>query len=114
MLDIYQHRYFGTIPKEVYTLLQVTNPNIIKFVDYFDEEEYYVIITELHGTYWTLDNPLLSPQSHIGLRTKPKATSSTGEHSSVLQSLSEEEKKIFKKLPPCDLFECLDMRKSVS
>ncbi len=33
-------------------LLYLQDPNIVRLMDYFEEEEYYVILTEMHGALW--------------------------------------------------------------
>lgn len=81
------------IPSEVHFLQRLNHPNIVRFLDFFDDRDYIYLVTELHGTSWTLPNARLSSESHPQLkaaghfRTKPRAAG---------------------KEPPCDLFECIE------
>ncbi len=43
------HSDFGYIPKEVISMLSVKHDHLGKFIDFFDEREFYVIVTALHG-----------------------------------------------------------------
>jgi PAS domain-containing serine/threonine kinase len=106
----YKHKLFGMISKEAYHLMRMDNPNIIQFIDYFNEEEYFVIITEFHGTFWTLDNPKLTPDVHTGLLAKERQANECSPYASVFSQLDQKELALYNKLPPCDLFECLDLR----
>jgi hypothetical protein len=57
--DVYEHQTRIEIPKEVYAMLNLAHPRIISLVDYFDEAEYFVIITELFGRLIPQEGTLL-------------------------------------------------------
>jgi hypothetical protein len=82
----------GNIPSEVHILRGLVHQNIIRFIEYFDDQDYIYLVTELHGISWTLPSSLLSHNSHPQLkslghfRRSPKASL----------------------VPPCDLFECIE------
>ncbi|KAJ3333630.1 hypothetical protein HDU76_005859 [Blyttiomyces sp. JEL0837] len=44
---------YGVIPMEVYILKSVNHPNIIAFLDCYDDEKYVYLVTELHGSQWS-------------------------------------------------------------
>lgn len=56
------------VPFEVYLLKRLDHPNIVKFLDYFEDTKYIYLVTELHGTQWSLLNPKLNPHQNPGLR----------------------------------------------
>jgi serine/threonine protein kinase len=41
-------------------------------LDYFSDDNYVYLVTELFGTSWETSNPLLLPEKHVGLRRKPR------------------------------------------
>ncbi|KAI9339884.1 kinase-like domain-containing protein [Obelidium mucronatum] len=58
----------GLVPTEVYILKNVSHPNIIKYLDYFEDEMYLYLVTELHGGAWG------APQPPIIKPTTPEST----------------------------------------
>ncbi|KAJ3025258.1 UNVERIFIED_CONTAM: hypothetical protein HDU68_007328, partial [Siphonaria sp. JEL0065] len=42
----------GIVPTEVYILKNVSHPNVIKYLDYFEDNMYLYLVTELHGGSW--------------------------------------------------------------
>ncbi|KAK9492152.1 kinase-like domain-containing protein [Lipomyces doorenjongii] len=46
----------GPLPTELYILLRTTqspHPNIIRLIEYFSDDHFFILITELHGTPWS-------------------------------------------------------------
>ncbi len=86
----------GLIPMEVHILSSLKHPNIIKFVEYIPGEEFVFLVTELFGTEWRHDNPLLNFQRNPGLRSSSKSESL---HPSSVPSIRKSS---------VDLFECID------
>ncbi|KAG0250217.1 hypothetical protein BG011_008571 [Mortierella polycephala] len=43
----------GVVPMEVYVLRNVSHPNIIGFLDVFQDVRYFYLVMELHGTPWS-------------------------------------------------------------
>ncbi|KAJ3283518.1 hypothetical protein HDU79_008986 [Rhizoclosmatium sp. JEL0117] len=43
------------IPLEIYILKQVKHPNIISYVDYFEDDKFFYLVTEIFGTPWELE-----------------------------------------------------------
>lgn len=101
---------FGVIPRECYLCRSLQHPNIISFVDYFQDPNFSYLITELHGSPWTdaatsanaspvpihNDNMLSPPLTPLSLNTDVFTT--------------EAPPKLTKR-PPCDLFEYVSFRK---
>ncbi|RUS22513.1 kinase-like domain-containing protein [Endogone sp. FLAS-F59071] len=52
----YDHE-MGVIPMEIYVLKTVRHKTIIEFIDTFQDDKYFYLIMELHGTQWTQANP---------------------------------------------------------
>jgi hypothetical protein len=42
----------GMIPQEIHILRMINHKNIIKFIDYFEDDKYFYLVQELHGTFW--------------------------------------------------------------
>jgi serine/threonine protein kinase len=91
--------HIGRVPQEIAILNSISHPNIINFVEYINEENYILLITELHGTEWDASNPLLNPIKNPGLRlTKQQKPN----------EFKTEQEKVIRKRTSCDLFECID------
>lgn len=76
-------------------------------MDLFYDDSFYYLVTELHGTAWTLTNPLLNPIQNPGIRTlKPQPAPIP----TMLQDLSQMRDSELLKMrrPAYDLFECID------
>lgn len=43
----------GVIPLEIYLLRQMKHDNIVGFIDFFEDDQFFYLVTELHGTPWT-------------------------------------------------------------
>ncbi|KAK9348518.1 kinase-like domain-containing protein [Lipomyces starkeyi] len=46
----------GPLPTELYILLRTTqspHPNIIQLIEFFSDDDFFILITELHGTPWS-------------------------------------------------------------
>ncbi|KAF9102943.1 hypothetical protein BGX29_003997 [Mortierella sp. GBA35] len=50
----------GVIPMEVYVLRNVQHPNIISFLNVYQDFKFFYLVMELHGTPWSTSNPLLN------------------------------------------------------
>ncbi len=72
-------------------MMYLSHPNIAELIDFFDEEEYFVMVTEMFGTPWGFNNPNLSIESHPGLLSEPYEESTS--------------------TVTCDLYQCMKMRK---
>jgi len=42
----------GMIPQEIHILRMINHKNIIKYIDYFEDDKYFYLVQELHGTFW--------------------------------------------------------------
>ncbi|KAG0204259.1 hypothetical protein BGX28_003754 [Mortierella sp. GBA30] len=50
----------GVIPMEVYVLRNVQHPNIIGFLNVYQDWQFFYLVMEMHGTPWSASNPLLN------------------------------------------------------
>ncbi|KAJ3195276.1 hypothetical protein HK101_000613 [Irineochytrium annulatum] len=116
------------VPREICYLMTLRHPTLISYLDHYaDEERYFLLVTELHGTEWDVENPALSPERNPGLRVSKK-------QGIVLEELDEEARKVYEaqkaelspllRLTPdqekairrrtsCDLFECIDAHRRI-
>ncbi|KAI9140390.1 kinase-like domain-containing protein [Paraphysoderma sedebokerense] len=95
---------------EIYLLKSLNHPNIIKFLDCFEDDNYIIMVTELHGTSWDSTNPVLDPNTHPGLKSEPRRmrVGSEGKGDAhTLASLSSSQKEMLRQRTSCDLFECI-------
>jgi serine/threonine protein kinase len=126
------------VPLEIYILSRLSHPNIVQYLEHFEERDYILLVTELHGTEWNVANPLLNPIRNPGLRQtsllKAQPSSATVTTSAVtatstvtstkdpagakdtasiiecspLFRLTPEQEKSIRRRTSCDLFECID------
>ncbi|CAO3664701.1 hypothetical protein G6F70_002627 [Rhizopus microsporus] len=91
----------GPIPLEIYILKHVRHPNIIQYCDSYQDDIFFYLVMELHGTQWTAESPTHSP----ALSENSQST------------IEEEEDEIepnlrqFVRRTSCDLFECIEQHK---
>jgi Protein kinase domain len=90
----------GKVPCEIDTLQKLHHPNVIKYIEHIIEDEYVLLITELFGTSWDVSNLDLDPTIYPGLKFR------------FHKNFEEKDKCIIKSRTSCDLFECIDARKS--
>ncbi|KAL7751016.1 hypothetical protein RI367_003596 [Sorochytrium milnesiophthora] len=103
----------GVVPSEIHFLSLLNHPNIIRFMDCFEDADYIILVTELHGTSWDSLNPLLNEHANPGLKSEPRHVRCGSEGKgdlNTLASLSTSQREMLKPRVSCDLFECIDDR----
>ncbi|KAF8940701.1 hypothetical protein BGZ52_013403, partial [Haplosporangium bisporale] len=120
----------GVIPMEIYVLRNVHHPNIIGFMNVYQDFRYFYLVMELHGTPWSASNPLLNKngnmmeamaQATMNQRNAvvPSSGSSTSSSSSFPTSSSSSslndgeaheppKAALLVRRTSCDLFECIE------
>lgn len=93
----------GMVPMEVHLMKNLIHPNIIQYLDYFDDARFAYLITEMHGTSWTWPNPRINNEKNPGLR-QPGQLLQLSNHGSK-EGLGVPG---VTRRPPCDLFECIE------
>lgn len=63
----------GVIPLEAFVLRVVDHPCVVKFIELFDDEEFFYLVMEMHGTPWKAPEDLA--QESVAPATKPAAPS---------------------------------------
>jgi serine/threonine protein kinase len=101
---------YGYIPFEAHFLKQINHPNIIRFLDLYTDSKYVYLVTDLHGTEWRSDNPLLNPIQNSGLRNVHGVQSAGKSALMATQDFSRlsDDELLERKRTACDLFECID------
>lgn len=103
----------GAIPMEIKILSELRHPGIISYIDHFVEDDYIVLVSELHGTEWHSDNPRLNPKKNPNLRAsdgKKDGVSDFAESSPLFRLTPEQQKELAnRRRTSCDLFECIGM-----
>ncbi|KAG0735745.1 hypothetical protein G6F57_008378 [Rhizopus arrhizus] len=94
----------GPIPMEIYVLKHVRHPNIIQYCDAYQDDVYFYLVMEIHGTQWkSQEYPLLHSPA---LSQNSQSTLSSEEEDEMM-----EPQRQFVRRTSCDLFECLEQHK---
>lgn len=62
----------GVIPLEAFVLRVVDHPCVVKFIDLFDDDEFFYLVMEMHGTPWAA--PEAAPPATVDNSPTPKAS----------------------------------------
>ena len=76
----------GVIPMEAFVLKVVDHPGVVKFIDLFDDKQFFYLVMELHGTPWRQPNAP-EPEPKVAAHPGPSA---------------------MQRRTSCDLFECIE------
>ncbi|KAJ3216869.1 hypothetical protein HK099_005697 [Clydaea vesicula] len=82
---------FGNVPLEIFLLHKMKHDNIVEFLDYFEDQEFFYLVTEFHGTAWNKD-----------LEKKSVDVNKKINGIEAFENLS------LQKKSSCDLFECIE------
>lgn len=104
----------GLIPTEVFYLKTLNHRGIVQFLDYFEEDRYVYLVTELHGINWGEmgRNSGLNDKSNPGLKmkmiekTKMANESINTTMNTKNNTTSDDDPQ--NNTSPCDLFECIE------
>jgi serine/threonine protein kinase len=101
--------YGPAVTKEIAILMQLDHPNVVKYLGHFQDEKYIILVTEMHGTEWSLSNPALSRWRNPGLKQPKNMMEHIERFKRVTKRIT---CKIFglraaEQSAPCDLFECI-------
>ena len=111
----------GLIPTEVFFLKNLNHRGIVQFLDYFEEDRYAYLVTELHGINWgeIERNSGLTDKTNPGLKIKmtEKSTivnasinkminTTTNTKITTVNTTKNEDPQ--NNTCPCDLFECIE------
>jgi serine/threonine protein kinase len=89
----------GIIPMEIYILRHVHHPNIIEYIDNFQDEQFFYLVMELHGTGWSKARSNTKP----ALAMVAEATTRQLNDSDAAPRTS-----LMSRRSSCDLFECIE------
>ncbi|PWZ01671.1 kinase-like protein, partial [Testicularia cyperi] len=81
----------GVIPMEAFVLKVVDHPGVVKFIDLFDDRNFFYLVMELHGTPWQPAAAEPAPKKEKHLRPAP-----------------------MQRRTSCDLFECIEQHSRLS
>ncbi|ORZ28102.1 kinase-like domain-containing protein [Lobosporangium transversale] len=96
----------GVIPMEIYVLRNVEHANIIGYLNAFQDQKFFYLIMELHGTPWSASNPLLSKHNTT---TSSSSSINLGHLGSENEPFMEPPKaSLLVRRTSCDLFECIE------
>ncbi|KAI9481225.1 MAG: kinase-like domain-containing protein [Benjaminiella poitrasii] len=110
------------IPMEIYVLKNIRHPNVIGYVDFYQDPTFCYLVMELHGTQWTASdfNQSVDTNSHSPALSETSSfddQNSCSSGSIILDSplnehlsFFEEPKqtRVIKRRTSCDLFECIE------
>ncbi|KAK0555989.1 hypothetical protein OC844_005977 [Tilletia horrida] len=110
-------RDLGVVPMEVFVLKTVRHPSIIRFIELFDDDQFFYLIMELHGTPWKAPPPKSSGKKAAG--AEALQPSQQGNVPAASKPVAVQDVLGGKALEPprpapmerrssCDLFECIE------
>ncbi|KAI8379434.1 kinase-like domain-containing protein [Radiomyces spectabilis] len=121
----------GTVPMEVFVLKNVSHPNIIQYIDFYQDTTFLYLVMELHGTQWTA----AAAAATTTTSSSPSTASIPAPPSPALSQLSDDSScsssslsststsawpdidvhanpRLFVRRTSCDLFECIEHHRS--
>ncbi len=86
--------HLGVIPMEAFALKVIDHPNVVKFIELFQDDEFFYLVMEMHGSPWKAPEP----------KEEKKVASSDGS-----MSLAPPEAEVpMERRSSFDLFECIE------
>ncbi|KAG1042528.1 hypothetical protein G6F46_000566 [Rhizopus delemar] len=98
-------RTLGQIPMEVYILKNIHHPNIIGYVDSYQDHYFVYLVMELHGSQWATNSSTENNSRSPALSETSHSTCSSLMDSPLEQYLPTP---VIKRRTSCDLFECIE------
>ncbi|KAI9022130.1 kinase-like domain-containing protein [Phycomyces nitens] len=109
----------GPIPMEIYVLKHVRHPNMIEYIDSYQDESFFYLVMELHGSEWAP----AKTQNAKSMMTPPTTPPTTFAHSPTFSNHSDssilsfdaplyQPDTIFGRRSSCDLFECIEQHQN--
>jgi len=125
-------RDLGVVPMEVFVLKTVRHPSVVRYIELFDDDQFFYLIMELHGTPWKAP-----PSKSSSKKSSPTPTAPASETQALMPSLQANAMglvqagsqndaaasgKALRPPPPvpmerpssCDLFECIEQHSRLS
>ncbi|KAJ8502913.1 hypothetical protein ONZ45_g11321 [Pleurotus djamor] len=96
----------GKLPTEVLLLCFIDHENIVKCLDLYEDDMYYYMIQELHGSPWL--NPKLPRSQPNPVIESAKADGARDSTDPLPQLLVPQQRPDFCRRPSHDLFECIE------
>lgn len=92
--------HLGVIPMEAFALKVIDHPNVVKFIELFDDEEFFYLVMEMHGSPWK------APETEDKLSAKKDAPSTAP---GTPDSLKPPARPVpMERRSSYDLFECIE------
>ncbi|KAE8220764.1 hypothetical protein CF319_g5759 [Tilletia indica] len=109
----------GVVPMEVFVLKTVRHPSVIRFVELFDDDQFFYLVMELHGTPWKAPPPKVSPSKKGGPSTEALQPSQQANMPAAGQAFGDQALQPPRPAPmerrsSCDLFECIEQHSRLS
>ncbi|KAI9300026.1 kinase-like domain-containing protein [Cunninghamella echinulata] len=106
----------GLLPMEIYVLKNVHHPNVIQYLDNYEDDKFFYLVMELHGTQWGPNSSFNSTSTESSRSPALSQTlSEVSWNSSVDTPLIDEhvyqppsQQQSFTRRTSCDLFECIE------
>jgi serine/threonine protein kinase len=102
----------GPIPMEIYTLKHVRHENIIQYFDSYQDEVYFYLVMELHGTQWVPPTTITATSTIHSPALSENSTSTIDEEEEELIEEPAITSRQFVRRTSCDLFECIEQHKN--
>ncbi|ORZ20568.1 kinase-like domain-containing protein [Absidia repens] len=106
----------GVLPMEIYVLKNVNHPNIIRYLDDYQDDRFCYLVMELHGTEWGPSAITGAPEDRPSPARSPALSQTLSEDSwassleddYLLSSSPQQQQSFGRRRTSCDLFECIE------
>ncbi|KDN53562.1 kinase-like protein [Tilletiaria anomala UBC 951] len=92
----------GIIPMEVFALKVIDHPNVVKFIELFDDDDFFYLVMEMHGSPWKAPEAIDDKKKTVALPPTSECLSPPQRHVPMERRSS------------CDLFECIEQHSRLS
>ncbi|CAO3644239.1 unnamed protein product [Cunninghamella blakesleeana] len=106
------HHQGQKLPMEIYILKYIQHDNIVNYIESFEDDTYYYLVMELHGSQW-------NQPSNNSNNNNNKNNNSNHHIPSLSHTSSSSDEEDDEEMPPinisrrgsCDLFECIEQHR---
>lgn len=115
-----QDPMYGAIPQEAFVLKVVRHPNIVKFIDLYQDESFFYLVMERHGAHWLSKGdkdapvpslpaaPVPAPPLPLSVETLSDGSRSSSSTASSGDDTAPALSSLVDRRASCDLFECIE------
>ncbi|KAJ3085026.1 hypothetical protein HK102_000388, partial [Quaeritorhiza haematococci] len=98
----------GIVPLEIYFIHQLQHENIVHFHEYFEDQRFCYLVTELHGSPWNSERPVAVPTNNTQTAPLPQVPASPPPSPQTQSAPTIQRRSSF------DLFECIEQNERLT